>query len=354
MCVVSLHTVEGTVPLTRGIGAESATWMQILLFALVEGVSQLGVPLFLIITGYLMLHRRFNLSYLQTYWHRNLLPMLVAYEIWNAVLALNEFYVKHTFSLGAFLKASLFLGKPSMSHMWFMQMIIGVYIVLPLLAWIIAKAEENLAISFVGFVVGVITLFQIFIPSVAEFMSLIGFNISLIPEIKLTGNRPYIIICLFAGYCLRRYVETIRKWRHICISLMVILLCVQVFVMSIWFRHLPHGTTFSFGYDFATTIMLAILVSAVCIRPYIHGTTDLSRYFRVLVFLSSSVFGIYITHEIVLQRFFLVQSQVRILAIMPEFGRYALFLSFSLLLSLLIVCLLSRSSWLKHWLLLMK
>ena len=47
-------------------------------------IGTIGVPLFVILTGDLMLPRNFNKDdYLSRYLHRNFLPLLISFECWN-------------------------------------------------------------------------------------------------------------------------------------------------------------------------------------------------------------------------------------------------------------------------------
>mgnify|MGYP000697734088 CR=1 FL=1 len=47
------------------------------------GLSTLGVPLFLMISGYLLLDRDYTKERTLTFFKRNLLPLVVSYEIFD-------------------------------------------------------------------------------------------------------------------------------------------------------------------------------------------------------------------------------------------------------------------------------
>lgn len=54
------------------------------IFAFFWVIGTIGVPLFVILTGYLMLPRNFDKDdYLSRYLHRNFLPLLISFECWN-------------------------------------------------------------------------------------------------------------------------------------------------------------------------------------------------------------------------------------------------------------------------------
>lgn len=71
LLVVIVHTAPFSVP-------ES----QIPFF---HAAGSLGVPLFVMLTGYLMLDRPYETNYLHIFLKRNLLPMFVSLEAWNCI-----------------------------------------------------------------------------------------------------------------------------------------------------------------------------------------------------------------------------------------------------------------------------
>ena len=82
-CVVSLHSIRLSLPLANGSGSE-ATLSQIVA-SCVTGISTLGVPLFLMISGYLMLGRTYTAESTIKLYKHNVLPMLVSFEFWNLI-----------------------------------------------------------------------------------------------------------------------------------------------------------------------------------------------------------------------------------------------------------------------------
>ncbi|MBT1175733.1 acyltransferase [Bifidobacterium sp. LC6] len=90
LLVLSLHSLRYAVPLANGADPGLVSASQLLASAIV-GLSTLGVPLFIMITGYLLLHREYTKEYMHRFLRRNVLPLLIAFEIWNALTAVVHY-----------------------------------------------------------------------------------------------------------------------------------------------------------------------------------------------------------------------------------------------------------------------
>ena len=105
------------------------------ILAIIDAFASLGVPLFIMLTGYLMLDRDFSHeAYLRRYLGRNLLPLFVAFELWNLIWWLLGHVIPMSDwrDLGGTIKVALFAGETG-SALWYMQMAIGVYLGMPIL-----------------------------------------------------------------------------------------------------------------------------------------------------------------------------------------------------------------------------
>ena len=93
-----------------------------------------GVPIFVMISGALFLDPQKNISLAKLY-SRNILRIFVAFIIWSVVY---ELYVFKEWTNSS----SFFLGIiQGPVHLWFMKMIIGLYVVIPLLRTIVIKRK---------------------------------------------------------------------------------------------------------------------------------------------------------------------------------------------------------------------
>ena len=152
LAVVSVHTlpvpllgassansgkiIGGGISLDSVLSATSLSdFSSTLISAIIGSTSKVGVPLFLIILGYLMLDRDYTGPKLKRFLMHNYLPMFVSFECWCAIAFLPHFAANRTLQTVAdFLRTMLFIDEPAMIHFWYMQMLLGIYLLIPVLA----------------------------------------------------------------------------------------------------------------------------------------------------------------------------------------------------------------------------
>ncbi len=118
-------------------------------------MGRVGVPLFLFLTGYLILGRKFDNDNCIAFWKNNWLRLFVTTEIW--ILIYNVFFIvvqKQSPDLYLITKEMLFLVTFPMAHMWYMPMIIGMYLFLP----VFSKALTNIDTSVLKFPMGLLAI----------------------------------------------------------------------------------------------------------------------------------------------------------------------------------------------------
>ncbi|WEV41852.1 acyltransferase [Bifidobacterium sp. ESL0682] len=74
-------------------------------------LGSLGVPLFVMLTGYLMLDRTYDATYIRRFLKRNLLPLFVSLEVWNVVwFFLSHFIGDTPMRISTLIKVATFTG----------------------------------------------------------------------------------------------------------------------------------------------------------------------------------------------------------------------------------------------------
>lgn len=112
-----------------------------LILSLLRTAKTLGVPLFVLLTGYLMVDRPYeSQTYLNKFLRRNFLPLLVAFEGWNLLWYLLGKIEPISYAGGGFpissgrmVKAALFIGDTG-TALWYLPMTIALYLGLPIVA----------------------------------------------------------------------------------------------------------------------------------------------------------------------------------------------------------------------------
>lgn len=101
--------------------------------------GRLGVPIFLLISGYLLLSRNYeDDKAVLKFYKNNLVSILITTEIW--IIIYNIFlkiYDKCDFKVMTLIREMFFIEYVPLKNMWYMPMIIGVYIAIPFLSKVI-------------------------------------------------------------------------------------------------------------------------------------------------------------------------------------------------------------------------
>lgn len=127
-----------------------SSYLSSLLKSVVTVFSHLGVPLFLMISGALLLHKRMETADdVKRFYRHNLLELFITAEIWYFIMywfrvfavpgvnLLKENGLGNTL-LGC-VKTMLFLDQSTMDSMWYMPMILCLYATIPFAAMLVKK-----------------------------------------------------------------------------------------------------------------------------------------------------------------------------------------------------------------------
>ena len=127
------HAIEQAYHLTpQAISAMSDSSKLIALTGF--SIGRLGVPIFLFMTGYLLLDRQYDSQKCVAFWRQKWLPLLVCSEAW--ILIYNVFLASRGSIIKPLdvIKQMLFLENVEMGHFWYIPMIIGIYLFIPIIA----------------------------------------------------------------------------------------------------------------------------------------------------------------------------------------------------------------------------
>ena len=142
LCVLSIHSLRAAIAQVNGQDLSGLTGNQIAASCAI-GLSTLGVPLFLMISGYLLLDRDYTKERTLAFFKRNLLPLIVSYEIFDLALAIVQYIGAGGVTVADYVKSALFIGPAPMGHLWYMQAIVGAYLLVPLLALLLHAVRER-------------------------------------------------------------------------------------------------------------------------------------------------------------------------------------------------------------------
>lgn len=124
--------------------------------------TRLGVPIFLMITGYLLLDREYNEESCNRFWKNNWSHLFICTEFWWLIYGLFlDLHESSEFNVGIFIRNAFFMRHVGISHSWNMTTILGMYILIPF----VAMALKEISLKTLIFPVLIFTAYAFILPT---------------------------------------------------------------------------------------------------------------------------------------------------------------------------------------------
>jgi len=180
--------------------------------AVISVFSHLGVPLFLMISGALLLKKNItDENGIKNFYKHNYLDLLITSEIWYFIMywciSLGQLFVNggNPFSklpslIGGLVKTMLFIDQVTFDSMWYIPMILAVYLLIPIFALVLKKV--SLKVMLVPCMI--VFLSTMVIPNINAFLALAGSDTQI--EFALCSSNVFsaYFLYVFAGYWISR------------------------------------------------------------------------------------------------------------------------------------------------------
>lgn len=185
ICVVITHTTERVYRLNAEILVQSSAHSRIFALSMFT-LGRLGVPIFLFLTGYLLLDRDYPREKYITFLKRNFCGLLLTTAIWIVLYNLfNAWFYNTPFDVGICLKNLFFVKSTKMSHMWYMPVIIGMYLFIPL----VANAFKHTDLDVLYIPLAIVFVYQFILPFINIFLKAKGLEpFSSLPDFSFAGG----------------------------------------------------------------------------------------------------------------------------------------------------------------------
>lgn len=248
-------------------------------------IGRLGVPLFLMISGYLLLDRTYNKESTIRFWKNNWFHLLICTELWWIIYEAYLYIVNdQQFDLYSSVLNLLFLHNLDLPHTWYMPKILGLYLLIPFVAKGLDKIDSHtlripLLISIV-YVYGY--------PLLKIISTVKGWIIpSLQFDVGFTGGTYGIY--LISGYYIRK-----GGLKKIHSAILFLLFTINIILaVLLQFKLINRGNPYYVWYD-----NLFLFLASVCLFELLSRTKQIKGY-KIIGFLSYYSFAIYLLHEIV-------------------------------------------------------
>lgn len=297
--------------------------------------GRLGVPVFIMLSGYLLISRhpcsspKDFLRFYRTKWW----PLLRCWWLWIALYALFAFLYWGHFDLRELLDTLIFQKGPyAMSHVWYMPMIIGLYLMIPFYSAIFHRLGHTIVLLMAAFCV----LKSVILP-------LLEYHGSW--DLASFGDCYNAYILLGAVAIIMCSSDHERGLCRIFIKASPFLAVTAIIWIGSYYYN-AHARQINIGlwYSEPRLIIASFLIFMGC-RNLRHLD------FRLVSWLSRAAFTIYLIHNPII---YLIVDHTPIKNVLPRSLSTVALWMITMLLSCAVVAVLQRSATVRRYLLLMK
>ena len=284
LCVVLCHSVEAVYSFsTDYLSTISDVSNLFRLLAFTIGRT-FGVPMFLMISGYLLLDRDYDTERVKKFYLNNWLHLVICTMFWFLIYDIFlKYYMRNDLSISVIVKDAFLLHKVGMGHQWYMPVIIGFYAMIPFIS-IMVKKEDLLKYLIIPY--AIVFLYMSVFPSMNHLLQLHELE-SLDPRINrgFTGGIYGLFIVM--GYIIKKgYLRRIKRW-------ILVLLTVFSVVFLVFFYYKNYRNTYVLWYDSPFLIIASISFFEMASRVRKPKSN------KLVFFLAEYSFAIYLIHYII-------------------------------------------------------
>lgn len=265
--------------------------------------SEIGVPLFLMISGALLLKKRMESEAdVHSFYRHNLLGLFITSEIWYVIMYWFILLVTpgqdllHSSSalqlIWGMIKTMLFVDQVSLGSMWYIPMILCIYLVVPLFA----MALKRISLRTLLIPCMIVFAGSFLFPSANSILSVVGSQTRLAFAMKSSNLFSFYMLFVLLGYWIgqggMQKVHTI--W--VTVGALTTFAGTCAFQMYTFSRPMD----FVIDYDFIGILLCAPFTFEL-IRRGAHWT---KRLRGPVIYVSKISFGIYFVHILIMSVLF--------------------------------------------------
>ena len=280
LMIITNHTIDY---LLQYAGYNNFT---VLFYAACLSLCKIGVPLFIMITGCLLLKKESNYREILGRIKRVLFPLIVV----SLIYYFSDNNLNWNGGLN-FIKT--FFERPIRTYLWYLYMLIGLYLITPFLQKMIKSFSQD---SYRNLII-----ICLVIPGILSILN-IYFNLSFSPKF-LDVLFPVAIVYYISGL----YLSTVKltvKYRNL--AFISLIMMIIFLTLSIYIPYLQSDMIVYKMLDY-TNLLVALSSFSVyyLFRYYFERKTISERSEKVIVNISLVTFGIYLIHNLISYRIYL-------------------------------------------------
>ena len=278
LTVLYIHSVDGIYIISSDVIINLTMGSRIFQFASLF-FGRIGVPLFLMITGYLLLDRAYDDEKVNKFWFKNCKMLIIVTILWSVVYSISLIFITGTSTQVNTVEA----GNLFFSHMWYMPMIIGMYLSMPFVSNAVRSFDKRTIFN----ATIIFTLLAFLLPFISTLLDMAGIhNITIEYCLGFSGGIYGVYIIL--GYLVKK--EMFKKVS----SNKLRLLALISFAFCVFFQYY----TFTIGYDFFLWYEFPfILTGSFALFELVSRMKSVKFYSQVKI-LSKYSFAVFLIHNL--------------------------------------------------------
>ena len=278
LTVLYIHATDGIFIISSDAIMNYTIYSRIFNFASLF-IGRIGVPFFLMITGYLLLDRTYNNERIRKFWKKNCKGLIIVTVIWAIIYAVSLQFI----TVGSNQVNISEAGTLFFSHMWYMPMIIGMYLSMPF----VSSALERFDSQTIWQATVVFSLLAFLLPFITLVLKMHGIeNVNIESCLGFSGGIYGIYIIL--GYLVKK-----GQFKNISSGKLGILAFIS-FIICILFQYyaFTKGFDFFLWYEFPFILTGSFALFELCSRM------ESVRAYPIVTFLSKYSFAVFLVHNL--------------------------------------------------------
>ena len=257
--------------------------------------SRLGVPLFLMITGALLMDRDYeNPGTTERFMRHNWWPLLRITLLWLTIMYGYFMLAKSSYlraegivsCLIHYVSTILFINPTTMGSMWYMPMILCVYLMIP----IMSLALKKLGARYLAIPLGLVFLSAMVVPDISTLFNILGYKGELVLSLSYSYLFTYYILFVFAGYGISRGL--LDGLGDVLVAALATASLLAMSAFQCWTY--TTGSDYAVGYSETGIFLTAVFLFELIRRKAEQAAGPALR--RHVMYLAEISFGIYFVH----------------------------------------------------------
>ncbi len=255
------------------------------------GIARICVPLFFMISGYLLLPRSESLG---TFYRKRISKLLIPLIVWSLIY-LGWFCDNHPGTCTPHLIQDMLLVRGAYYHLWFLRALLGIYLVLPVLRLMVQPETDRKILWYL------IVLWLVFQTGLALAKQFWGFQLGLNVPLA-TGFIGFFIL----GYLLGSWSPSRVA---IIFSALVWVLGTLATIIGTYLMTQSSGEFDGFFYDFTSLNVILASAAAFLLLRWLSETEVFAsqQVHNIIRWIASGSFGVYLIHILVIE---VLQSKI--------------------------------------------